>query len=356
MRRGIEGRVNHSGGLDFYLPPPDDRVYRRGRIQRLRDQITSWKRSGRSSSAAPVTKSGEGNWLGSCKASLDRRVMGSGLHHKKGGKTHDNKPESELGQIYYHDHIVFCVPSDKSGGKKKPFGYDNICYGVTANVGSLYGHRKDVQQTLLGQQCALNGASGANSGRFSAARDASQATSQLKQQLREAAPNPFLIAHTVKAQSIELASSVHEARMLSMRDELSGSYCLQRQAFARTTEIPIDWNEYNRFSSRFDSYASNDGFPVPKSGNRPSSAAEINFATSSNFYAGGPAASLCQEGLTSANREGSARRSTAVLHPNGRKPLRLYAIQMKGAQQKTVDDVRLGADAPRLGVHVLLKS
>ncbi|ESL10010.1 hypothetical protein TRSC58_02262 [Trypanosoma rangeli SC58] len=29
--------------LDFYLPPPDHRAYRRGKIQRLRDHITAWR-------------------------------------------------------------------------------------------------------------------------------------------------------------------------------------------------------------------------------------------------------------------------------------------------------------------------
>lgn len=144
--------------LDFYLPPPDDRAFRRGKIQRLRDQITAWRHSprGGNQTVRPDAKMGGGVaakslvW-GSAGASStlrgashhEKRLILSNVScsphqtqsdllgvRKRGQQTSPRPPSSPknrmmsatknmrtIGRVtevpYFHDYVLFCLPKDE---------------------------------------------------------------------------------------------------------------------------------------------------------------------------------------------------------------------------------------------------
>ncbi|ESS65391.1 hypothetical protein TcG_03498 [Trypanosoma cruzi] len=150
--------------LDFYLPPPDDRAYRRGRIQRLRDQITAWRRQPRRGSAQAYARAASAGteqrglvvdtplWKASTVSPTRRNVS---RHEKvfmlsqvscsppsakhifssatQGGDLRDKTPlrssnytnmknsfnhkAQTTGRVmevpYFHDQTIFCLPRDR---------------------------------------------------------------------------------------------------------------------------------------------------------------------------------------------------------------------------------------------------
>ncbi|ORC91197.1 uncharacterized protein TM35_000062020 [Trypanosoma theileri] len=144
--------------LDFYLPPPDDRAYRRERIQRLRDHITAWRRHAprRHNETAPITptlpaaqstQSTIRSAAAAAAAELPRwrtaavsPTRSCGSRHEKiflqslitenwqrarsGGTprkhiyTRGSNPNSTISRVmevpYFHNQTTFCVPEDKT--------------------------------------------------------------------------------------------------------------------------------------------------------------------------------------------------------------------------------------------------
>ncbi|RNF15695.1 uncharacterized protein Tco025E_05429 [Trypanosoma conorhini] len=139
--------------LDFYLPPPDHRAYRRGKIQRLRDQITAWRRQSRGGVAQTSARGGSADlplWKAANATPTRRNVS----RHEKvlllsrvaptprsGRRTPSPAPHGDshekplrlasytntlnsntratplLGRVtevpYFHDHTIFCLPRDR---------------------------------------------------------------------------------------------------------------------------------------------------------------------------------------------------------------------------------------------------
>lgn len=196
--------------LDFYLPPPDHRAFRRNKIQRLRDQITAWRRSplrgggqraaegptwGSAAAAAPppraLLRSGRmfhgtfstlpaDTWRSLDKASRTQRsalrttpffsdTKSSGIATGKSVVTSGRVSDTP----YFHDYAFFCLPSTGgasaaganvakaqrshcsaiSCGAAKDIGERgvDICCGVTANKEEMAQHagRLNISARLL---------------------------------------------------------------------------------------------------------------------------------------------------------------------------------------------------------------
>ncbi|KAH9577844.1 hypothetical protein LSM04_007358 [Trypanosoma melophagium] len=159
--------------VDFYLPPPDDRAYRRDKIQRLRDQITAWRRNANRGdhtiskiptippntttksiqstqllTAAITTAAELPRWrsaavshtrmctsrheklfLQSCVTENWQREKRSGESHKRtlltlGLSNTTNTIASRVLEVpYFHDQAIFCVPTDPANTADHPSQY-----------------------------------------------------------------------------------------------------------------------------------------------------------------------------------------------------------------------------------------
>ncbi|EKF37659.1 hypothetical protein MOQ_002146 [Trypanosoma cruzi marinkellei] len=150
--------------LDFYLPPPDDRAYRRGRIQRLRDQITAWRRQPRRVDAQTYARAASAGteqkglvvdiplWKATTISPIRRNVsrhekvlMLSRVSRSPPNAQRNFSPATQRGEFrektplrssnyinmtnsfnqkaqttgrvmevpYFHDHTIFCLPKDR---------------------------------------------------------------------------------------------------------------------------------------------------------------------------------------------------------------------------------------------------
>ncbi|EAN76505.1 hypothetical protein, conserved [Trypanosoma brucei brucei TREU927] len=359
MNNGRQKKVDHSRGLDFYLPPPDDREYRRGRIQRLRDQITAWKDPSR-----PFSVSGPNSMLGtkefkwlstqrSCSSGRTANSCGAaagGATGSKCGKAAPQQPDN----VYFHDHIVFCVPSGK-GQTESRGGADGMCYGVTTNKESMAECEQGLQQTHVGQRSVSTRSIGANSVGISRADGDKQGTMRSDYRSCATSPTPVATLQSIKAQSVDLASSVHEARMQCRQGDFPTPHSSQQQLFMRTMELPIDWGEYTR-NSKGTTCASRGDQSVPKFDTIHSCGPDVSSVCFVNTFTGSNASSLGLEGRATGIKGESTLRSAATLHNNARRPLRLYSIQLKDFHPSRTSTITPGADAPRNGIRVKLKS
>ncbi|KEG08162.1 hypothetical protein DQ04_07851000 [Trypanosoma grayi] len=375
-----------SSRLDFYLPPPDDRAYRWGKIQRMRDQITMWRPhakrhaelsardgAGGSAAAAATTTAVELPRWRKAAVSPSRRCLSR--HEKlflqslvteswqqqqqqRRGRTapagritlpcasKDTKTKPSTATItgvtevpYFHDRTIFCLPNegrdalvtDDSSGDQAEQGV-RVCYGVTSNTAEL--QSRSAALSCGGTTCTAK----------------SNASSQAVPPLNHTAPVPPSEAATkqdhmidasfaVKTQSVELAMSVHAERVRrrsSVRRPRSDS--VRRRTFSRTAEVPIDWGEFGRLSA-----AGGGGSGCGGSGSSSNVTSMYSVPQPPGHCGAADGAPAATDGMRGQN---------TML--GGKGPMRLYAIRMKRYVSNSEGSTEKAAGVPRIGVPVEL--
>ncbi|CCD19290.1 hypothetical protein ERJ75_000257600 [Trypanosoma vivax] len=323
---------DHSRGLDFYLPPPDDRAYRWDKIQRLRNMSTAWKQNRRSQSQTDKMR-----WSAASCCSLSSRKHAQRRFGKSPQDCGRTKTEECSGDVhsrsrlppetdtpYYHDNIVFFLPADKSSELDKT-QRSFMCYSVTTNKRETARLEGSQVSTCLPALSSRGMTKGNNSSHL-----LTSGWSTLSQE--NAAQSDALQA--AKLRSVDLVSSVHKefVRRRSLTNSLPSTASAQ-MPLTQTMEVPIDWEEYTR-----------------QSGDGVHCAAGRNVSPYFN-------PSLLSRPVTQPSaavpHEVAGRPATSPLFES-KKQMRLYVIRMERIVTNSMGNMEPRSDAPKMGDRVVL--